>query len=716
MATGAIIARIISEYSDKGSKQAQKDINKLGKGFDDFGKKVAKSFAVAAAASAFFAIKIGADAVKAAMQDQKSQALLANSLRNTVGATEGAIASVEKYITKQQALFSVADDQLRPSLSALAAATGSITIAQKLQNVALDIAADKQIDLQTASVLLAKGYNGNLVALKKLYPQISATTVKTKDFKGALDLVAKASGGAAAAAAGSLAGRLEGLKIAYGEVLETLGYALLPVIQKFATYLLETVLPAIQMWVDANKDKLAAALSTATDFISALLVKMGMFAQWITDNLGMIKVFASILAGLFVGAKIAQFVVLIGTVTKAFSSLKTAAMLAGVAESFATGGASVALGLAGVAVIATTLAAYDLMGGFDSASKSADKLGKSTKAATSTSYLFMAGTEKVVSKVNSQVNVTGKLTAEQIKAAKVAAQLLSVNKALAGMGVEATNEKNPIELEAARLNLVKQQNIEAQVGLDKLISSYEAMMKNSQEAQRYSDILGVIADKNISSEEVQILAAKWGITKEKVVAYIGKVFEVPALIDPTEAARLGFKGSLDLLDQIIAKIKIVNGMPVNPGGSGTGGGEGAGTGGGEGAGTGGNVARIPTEAELNGMRYQAQADAAAAAAKAVADANSSRYQAQGDAVMKQLALTAELNGQRYQAQAPSISTASFGVSSPTSNANSSSGGVIVNVYNAGSVISNTDLVASVTQGVLQGQLSGKAITLNSTAF
>jgi uncharacterized membrane-anchored protein YhcB (DUF1043 family) len=63
MATGAIIARIITQYSAKGSKQAQKDINKLGKDFDKFAKKTAKAFGVAAAASAAFAAKIGTDLV-----------------------------------------------------------------------------------------------------------------------------------------------------------------------------------------------------------------------------------------------------------------------------------------------------------------------------------------------------------------------------------------------------------------------------------------------------------------------------------------------------------------------------------------------------------------------------------------------------------------------------------------------------------------------------
>ena len=115
MATGAIVARILTQYSDKGSKQAQKDIKKLGADFDKFAKQSFRAFGLAAAASAAFAAKIGTDAVKAAIEDQKSQTILANSLRNTVGATDEAIRATEEFISKQQLLVGVSDTQLRQS-------------------------------------------------------------------------------------------------------------------------------------------------------------------------------------------------------------------------------------------------------------------------------------------------------------------------------------------------------------------------------------------------------------------------------------------------------------------------------------------------------------------------------------------------------------------------------------------------------------------------
>ena len=234
MAVGSVVARILTQYSDKGTKQATKDIAKMEKKFGNFANKAAKSFGIAALAAGAFAVKVGFDAVKAATEDQKSQTLLANSLRNTVGATDAAIASTEAYITSMQAEFGVADDQLRPSLAKLAAVTGSVTKAQSLLGVSLDIAASKNISVEQASALVAKAYGGNIGALKKLFPQISAATVKSKDFAGAMQEISKETKGAAAAAANTFAGQMERIKLAFGEASESLGYKLLPQVKAFA--------------------------------------------------------------------------------------------------------------------------------------------------------------------------------------------------------------------------------------------------------------------------------------------------------------------------------------------------------------------------------------------------------------------------------------------------------------------------------------------------
>jgi hypothetical protein len=266
MAVGAVVARILTQYSDKGSKAAQKDINKLGKNIDGFAKKATRAFGLAALASAAFAAKIGKDAVQAAIADQKSQALLANTLRNTTGATKEAISGVEGYITSLQKQFNVVDDDLRPAMARLVGATGSITAAQTLMQTALDVSAKSGADLESSVGAIIKATSGQFKALKNLVPELSLATIKSKNVAKAFEEVNKASAGSAATRANTLEYRLIGLNIAYGEILETLGYALLPVIEKFANKITKDVLPAIEKWVALNKDKLAASFQTAADF------------------------------------------------------------------------------------------------------------------------------------------------------------------------------------------------------------------------------------------------------------------------------------------------------------------------------------------------------------------------------------------------------------------------------------------------------------------
>jgi len=340
MATGAIVARILTQYSDKGSKAAQKDISKLGKRFDDFASRSVKAFGLAAAASAAFALKLGKDAVQAAIADQKSQVLLANSLRNTAGATDSAITGVENYITSLQKQFSVVDDDLRPAMARLTAATGSITSAQSLMQTALDVSASSGADLATSVGAIIKATSGQFKALKTLVPSLTAATIKSKDFGKALEEVNKATSGAAAKRAETLEFRLQGLRIAFGEVLETLGYALLPVIEKFARVLATDLIPKFEAFIALNKDKLAVGLQKAAEEMLKLFVAAATFGNWVVNNTETIKNFAILLGSIWATSKVYAFAKAIGAVTLAFKGMSIAALGTGAAG--AAGGAAAA--------------------------------------------------------------------------------------------------------------------------------------------------------------------------------------------------------------------------------------------------------------------------------------------------------------------------------------------------------------------------------------
>ena len=354
MAVGAVVARILTQYSDKGSKAAQRDINKLGKSFDNFGRKAAKGFGIAAAASAAMAIKIGKDAVDAAIADQKSQTLLANSLRNTVGATDSVIAGTETYITKLQKQFNVVDDELRPAMAALTAATGSVTAAQSLMQTALDVSANATVDLGTAVNAIIAGTRGQFRALGKLVPGLDSATLATKNFGTITEKVSKLTAGSAAARAKTLEYRLLGLKIAYGEVLETLGYALLPVIERFVSVVSTKVLPLLETWVATNKDRLAASFQVAADFAVQFLTVAVKFGDWVSNNMTSVKIMAGFIAGMFVVSGIAKFILAIEAIVAAMVILRNTALATAIATALATGGVSVGTAVTALAAVGAT--------------------------------------------------------------------------------------------------------------------------------------------------------------------------------------------------------------------------------------------------------------------------------------------------------------------------------------------------------------------------
>jgi hypothetical protein len=525
----AIFERIVTVYNDKGSKQAIKDLNKLEKQFKDAGKKIAKAFGVATLAAAGLAIKLGKDGVEAAIADQKSQALLANALRNTTGANEAAIASVEEFITTQQRLVSVSDDELRPSLATLLNATKDVTQAQSLQNLALDISAGTQRDLQSVSLALAKAVGGNFSALTRLGVPLSDDIKKSKDLNGALNELGKTFAGAASTRAETFEGRMQGIRIAFSEALETLGFAFLPVLEKLVVVFQTQVIPAFEKFIAQNKDELAQALGDIIEFLIKATKGLASMFKTISDNLTTFKIFTALIVGTFVGTKVAAgigaIIAALKLLTGVFKKQAVAGTAAGTATAFATGGTSAFAAAAGIvaftaAVGGTLLVINKMTAGLDDNTEAMQKnsgvvqghladLGRLSQA-TAAANIKNKG-------LSSSLNTLIKKTKEQIATDKALA-------ALRKLGVKPTTEKDPIQLEAARLNLIKQGNLEEARRVDAIMKNLEAQMKLNDAAQRYADLLQVLSDQTVTSEEVAVLAQKWGVTAGQVLEYIARIY------------------------------------------------------------------------------------------------------------------------------------------------------------------------------------------------
>jgi hypothetical protein len=230
-----------------GSTEVDGFADKLG----GFAKKAGAAFLVAGAAAATYASKLAVDGVKAAIEDEKAQTQLALALENATGATNAQIKATENSILQMSLATGVADDDLRPALGRLVRSTGDITKAQDLLSTALDISAATGKPLEAVANSLGKAYDGNTAALGKLGVGLSAAELKTMSFEQVQTRLTELFGGAAAANADTYAGKIARVQVAFNEAQETVGTALLPILDKLLGFINENALPAIEAFTSA---------------------------------------------------------------------------------------------------------------------------------------------------------------------------------------------------------------------------------------------------------------------------------------------------------------------------------------------------------------------------------------------------------------------------------------------------------------------------------
>ena len=233
-------------------------------------------------------------ASKAAVEDVKSQQLLAIAMENTGKATASTIKQAEESIKQMQIQSAVADDILRPAFQKLFIATGNVTQSNRYLQIALDTSAATGKDLDSVTQAMAKSLAGQDTALLKLIPSLRGV----EDPLGELERTFK---GAAEAAADT--DPYQRMNIIFGELQEQIGMALLPLLNEFSTWLatpegqaklqeivdgivaiIEQLVEAVK-WVDENKDWLVpmviaiggvtAAWNAATTAVNAFKVAAG---------------------------------------------------------------------------------------------------------------------------------------------------------------------------------------------------------------------------------------------------------------------------------------------------------------------------------------------------------------------------------------------------------------------------------------------------------
>lgn len=301
----AINIPLITDYDGRGVKKAEKAFADLGKSTKNLGSKLKAVFLPAAVAVGALAA-VSFKAVKAAVEDQAAQALLAKQLQNSTKATKADIAATEDFVTAMSLATGVADDELRPALASLVRVTRNTQKSQRLLKVALNVSKGTGKSLATVVQSISRAYGGNVKALAKLDPSLKQYITKTSTADQVTARLAKNFTGAAATAANTYAGRLDRMNIAFAEAKEALGVALLPILEKFVTFITDKIIPYIDKLIAKLEDEgLAGAFRMVGQDALAASDKANGFNGVILNLLGTAATFYAgfKIASLFLAAK-----------------------------------------------------------------------------------------------------------------------------------------------------------------------------------------------------------------------------------------------------------------------------------------------------------------------------------------------------------------------------------------------------------------------------
>jgi hypothetical protein len=341
-------------------KTGEKATDNYTKTLTDFGKKAAVAFTVAATAATAFAVS----AVKNALADESAQRKLEETIRASTNATNAQIVAVSKYIDKTSIAVGVTDDQLRPALARLIRSTNDTEKAQELLNLALDISVATGKPLEAVTNALGKAYDGNATSLGRLGLGLDSTILKGGDTDAIFKSLTDTFGNFAENEALTTEAQFRRVGIAVDEAKESIGAALLPIVERLATFLINEAVPNLQTFIGALTG--TGSLTEATQEGTQGAFKFGEQVQkvikTVVDFKEVLIATAGIIATVFVVSKIAAGVTatiaLIKSLIMAYNALKASALVAGVASAFAL---NPLLGVGAVALAAGVLSAANAL-------------------------------------------------------------------------------------------------------------------------------------------------------------------------------------------------------------------------------------------------------------------------------------------------------------------------------------------------------------------
>lgn len=246
-------------------KEYEASLGKAEKATEGFGSRIkglAKeygAFLSAAALGAFFKASIE-EAAKA----EVGMGRLGVAVRNAGGDFGQLRPQLEQTVSSVMRLSTATDDDLREALTKMIAVSGDVAGSQKNLSLVTDLAAFKQIDLASASEIVAKAMGGNTTALNKM-------GIAGKDATTVLDNARAAFGGFAEQESQTFSGSLTRINNQWGEFQEAVGTAILSGGEMGGVADgLAGVLAKLAGWIEANEGGFRLVTGAVADAAGAL--------------------------------------------------------------------------------------------------------------------------------------------------------------------------------------------------------------------------------------------------------------------------------------------------------------------------------------------------------------------------------------------------------------------------------------------------------------
>lgn len=231
----SLVAEIRAEDKTReGFESASKNAEKAGSSFKELAGAVAVGTAAFEVAKAAISAVSGviSDSIKNALEDERVFSMLQNTIKIAGVSVDEANTAFASQVTKLKELgFAGAD--ANASQGRFLQLTKDVTEAQKLSNLAAEVARNKNISLSEATDSLQRVLLNGGTAARKMGFDVSSTATNVE----ALDAIQKQAAGSAEAFANTTAGKLAIAQNAWEELKGELGSKFLPVLAQVATFI-----------------------------------------------------------------------------------------------------------------------------------------------------------------------------------------------------------------------------------------------------------------------------------------------------------------------------------------------------------------------------------------------------------------------------------------------------------------------------------------------